>query len=354
MDVIQDGSEQRGTVTIKTVAKLAGVSISTVSRVLNNPESVTEDKRLRVNRAIEELRYVPNPVARALGSRKVGSIAIVVPTILNPLMNEAMRGIIEVLDEGCYDAIVFDSNEDFTREQTFYELLPHKMVEGAIFLASAGRELDFDALAEKMPVALISRPETPTKVDTFVSDERHGMRLLTEHLAALGHKEIGHIGGAFGNSSAMLRFDYFRDALDHMRLPWHPEYNTFCDWSIHGGYEAMLRLVKRTHRPSAIICSTDLIALGAMAGARELGIRIPEELSVTGFDNAPSSPFIYPSLTTLKYPNYRLGRLAARAVLRRLRLKDRRIIRKVIPLELIQRNSTTELHIGPCPPAGGE
>lgn len=341
VDIQTDRGNGKGSITIKTVARQSGVSISTVSRVLNNPDSVTHDKRARVLRAIEELKYVPNPVARALGSRKVGSIAIVVPTILNPFMSEVMTGIIEVLDEDSYDALVFDSNEQYDRERAFKEVLPHKMIDGAIFIGAAGRELDFDALAEKMPVALIARSEQPEAADCFVADEKQGMLRMVEHLHQLGHREIGHIGGSFGSTDGMRRFGFFKDALAELGLEWNPEYDAFTDWYIKGGHDALVKLIAKPRRPTAIICATDLIALGALGAAHEAGIAVPGELSITGFDNAPSSPYLVPALTTLKYPNYRLGRLAARAVLRRLHTGNVKSLRKVIPLELIERASTT-------------
>jgi DNA-binding LacI/PurR family transcriptional regulator len=336
---------QKGAITIKTVARKAGVSISTVSRVLNNPDSVTLDKRNRVNKAIEELNYVPNPVARALGSRKVGSIAIVVPTILNPFMSEVMRGVIEVLDEDSYDALVFDSNEQFEREKVFFEVLPHKMIDGAIFLGASGRELDFDILAEKMPVALVARSEEPMMVDTFTADEKQGMLRMVEHLYELGHRRIGHIGGSFGSSDAMRRFGFFKDALKELGIDWNSSFDLFCDWSLQGGYDGMLKLLQKKEQPTAVICATDLIAMGALGAANKAGIRVPEDLSVAGFDNAPSSPFLIPPLTTLKYPNYQIGRLAARSVLKKLHGRDEKrgkSIRKIIPMELIERDSTAK------------
>jgi DNA-binding LacI/PurR family transcriptional regulator len=336
----------KASVTITTVAKKAGVSISTVSRVLNNPDSVTLDKRQRVLESIEELQYVPNPVARALGSRKVGSIALVVPTILNPFMSEVMRGVIEVLDEDQYDALVFDANEQFDREKVFFEVLPQKMIDGAIFIGACGKELDFDALAEKMPVALIARSESPENVDSFIADEKQGMLRLVEHLYQLGHRDIGHIGGAFGTSDAMRRFTFFKEALSELDLHWSSEFSVFSDWYMKGGHDAMIKLLRKPERPTAIICATDLIALGALGAAHREGVKVPDQISVTGFDNAPSSPFLVPPLTTLKYPNYRLGRLAARAVLRRLRTTggDVKRLDKVIPLELIERNSTAPVN----------
>lgn len=337
----------RGAVTIKTVAKKAGVSISTVSRVLNNPESVTLDKRNRVRRAIEELNYTPNPVARALGSRKVGSIAIVVPTILNPFMSEVMRGIIEVLDEDSYDALVFDSNEQFEREKVFFQVLPQKMIDGAIFLGASGKELDFDTLAEKLPVALVARSEEPELVDSFIADEKQGMIRLVEHLHGLGHRRIGHIGGSFGSTDAMRRFGFFKEALEEIGIEWNSGNDLFSDWGLQGGYQAMLKLLSRKDHPTALICATDLIAMGALGAAFAAGVRVPEDISVTGFDNAPSSPYLIPPLTTLKYPNYQMGRLAARSVLKQLRSGDdrrARSIRKIIPMELIERRSA-----GPVP-----
>lgn len=329
---------------MRAVAETAGVSVATVSRVINTPDSVTAVKREKVIEAIKSLNYVPNPIARALGSNKIRSLAIVVPTILNAFMAEVMRGIIEVLDQSSFDALVFDSNEDFRREQEFFEMLPKKMIDGAIFIGGAGRELDFSYLAEYMPVALIARSEVPENVSAFIGDELQGMKRLIIHLVDLGHSNIGFISGTFTSTDGTRRLGMFKEALREEGLTWKPENCVAGNWTIEGGWLSMKKLLSKEVPPTAVVCATDLMAHGALGAAHNKGYHVPDDVSVVGFDNSPGSGYLVPPLTTLKYPNYRLGKLAAKAVLSRLENKDLEYVHKQIPLELLARESS-----GPVP-----
>lgn len=333
-------SNEKPSATMRAVADMAGVSVATVSRVINSSDRVTPDNKKRVLEAIEKLNYVPNPVARALGSSKVRSLAIVVPTILNSFMAEVMRGIIEILEESSYDALVFDSNEDFSREKSFFDILPNKMIDGAIFIGGVGEALDFSSLAERMPVALIARSETPENVNAFIGDERQGMSRLIVHLADLGHREIGMITGTLTSTDGNRRMSFFKEALQEEGLEWRAENCVASDWTVEGGWHSMKKLLKRTPTPTAVVCATDLIGQGVLAAAQKEGIRIPRDMSIVGFDNAPGSGYLVPALTTLKYPNYRLGKLATNAVLKRLNYKDTSYVHKQLPLELLARESS--------------
>ncbi len=329
---------------MRAVADLAGVSVATVSRVINTPDSVTPVKKEKVLEAIKRLNYVPNPVARALGSNKIHSLAIVVPTILNSFMAEVMRGIIEVLDNSSFDALVFDSNENFVREQKFFEILPMKMIDGAIFIGGAGAELDFDSLAERMPVSLVARSETPKNVSAFIGDELQGMKRMVVHLVDLGHREIGLISGTFTSTDGTRRLSMFKQALREEGLEWKPENCVAGDWTIEGGWHSMRKLLGKKVPPTAVLCATDLMAHGALGAAHHEGYRVPDDVSVVGFDNAPGSGYLVPPLTTLKYPNYRLGKLAANAVLSRLEKGEASFVHRQLPLELLPRESS-----GPVP-----
>jgi DNA-binding LacI/PurR family transcriptional regulator len=318
--------------------------VATVSRVINNPESVTEERKSKVLDAIRRLDYIPNPIAKALGNNKMRSIAIVVPTVLNTFMAEVMRGIIEVLEKSSYDALIFDSNEDFRREQEFYEILPRKMIDGTVFMGGTGGELDFSSLAERMPVVLIARSETPENVSAYIGDELQGMKRMIVHLVDLGHREIGMISGNLASTDGARRLGCFKEALKEEGLVWKPENCAVGEWTIEGGWRAMRKLLKKELPPTAVVCATDLMAQGALSAAYQEGVRVPEDVSIVGFDNAPGSGYLVPPLTTLKYPNYRLGKLAAHAVLGRLEGQESSYVHKQLPLELLERESS-----GPAP-----
>ncbi|MFO7849329.1 MAG: LacI family DNA-binding transcriptional regulator [Spirochaetia bacterium] len=341
-------SSSKTSTTMRAVAEKAGVSVATVSRVINTPDRVKAIKREKVIEAIKSLDYVPNPIAKALGSKKIRSLAIVVPTILNSFMAEVTRGIIEVLDESSFDALVFDSNESFEREQEFFEILPHKMIDGAIFIGGAGRDLDFSSLAERMPVALVARSEMPENVNAFIGDELQGMKRLIIHLVDLGHREIGLIAGTFNSTDGTRRFGMFKEALREEGLTWKPENCVAGDWTLEGGWRSMKKLLNKPAPPSAVVCATDIMAHGALGAAYDEGYHVPGDVSIVGFDNAPGSGYLVPPLTTLKYPNYRLGKLAANAVLNRLEDRDFTFVHKQLPLELLLRESS-----GPVPSTSG-
>jgi DNA-binding LacI/PurR family transcriptional regulator len=326
--------------TIKDVAKKACVSISTVSRVLNTPESVREDKRKRVLKAIEELNYVPNPIARALGSNKIGTVAVVVPNIINNCAAEMVRGALEELEKHGFDLMLFTSNEDATREKNYLQQLKNKMVDGAIFIAGCTQELEYKELSSIMPIALIDRYENTTYVDVFTVDEQLGMNRLIEHLTELGHKDIGLLTGDIRTPAATSRIKKFKQTLNFYGLRLNKEFLVSSQWTMQGGYNAFMKLMTRKQTPTAVVASSDIVALGALSAAHEMKIRIPEDVSIVGFDNFPESRFSIPTLTTLKYPNYRLGQLAAKSILNRLNKSYSSGQRKILPLELLIRGST--------------
>ena len=337
-------AEEKGSATIRAVAARAGVSVATVSRVINNPESVSETRREKVSTAIRELNYIPNPVAKALGSSKLRSLAIVVPTVVNTFMAAAMGGIIEVLEQSSYDALLFDAQESFERERQFFTILPNKMIEAAIFIGGAGQQLDFSALAERMPVALIARSETPENVSAFIGDELQGMKRLVVHLVDLGHTEIGLISGTMNSTDGVRRFGMFKQALESEGLEWRAENCVVGEWTIEGGYQSMQKLLKKRNPPTAVICATDIMAQGALGAAYQGGVRVPQDVSVVGFDNALGSAYLAPPLTTLKYPSYRMGKMAAKSVLQKLEHNSTEYVHKQLPLELLPRQSS-----GPAP-----
>jgi len=334
-------AKQKKAVTIIEVARQAGVSISTVSRVLNNPGIVRADTRDRVQAVISELNFIPDSMARGLGSKSMRTVAIIVPNIVNSSMAEIVRGAMSVFREHDVDTMLFNSEEDPDMERRHYEYLAANMIHGVIFITSCGADVDFPRIAGSMPVVLVDREERYPRVDSFLPNDAQGIAALYNHLKEQGHTRIAMIPGKESTRGAQRRLAAFREMLRADGVESADELVEFCPWSMEGGREAFRRLRERNPRFTALICGSDGLALGAMGLAYELGLRIPEDLAITGFDNAPEGAYMSPSLTTLDFPNFRMGCDAARAVMRRYEDMNRPAEYASYPLHLKVRSSST-------------
>ena len=306
---------QRRKATIKEVAKRAGVSVATVSRVLNNQEVVKEDKKQRILEVIADLNYVPNPAARSLGKKQLYKVAVVVPNIVNSALAEVIRGVFETLYANKIDMILFNSNENPEVEKKTFLSLSDKLVEGAIFVAQCGSLLDFSQLARRMPVALVERAEKTNTVDKFEIDDYDAMEQIADHLYALGHRKIAHLSGLSYSYNSQLRTDAFRFALEKKKLPVMDNYFINTSFTITGGAEGFNQLLERGDDFTAVVCSSDLIALGAVSSAIRAGYTIGENMSIVGYDGFPETEHIYPAVTSINYPGYQMGALAAEAIM---------------------------------------
>ncbi len=346
------GSKNR--ITIKEVAQRAGVSIATVSRVLNNPESVTDEKRERVRGVIEQLHFNPDPAARALSNRSFKTIAVMVPNIINPVFSLIVRGIIHSLDKNNFDVLLYDTEEDFGREQQVVSGLVQKMVDGLIAVAGTGKEISFTELSKRIPVVLIDRPDNVSPVDKLSVDDREGMHTLVAHMAERGYTRIALVNGTKGNISANSRARYFQQALEEQGLPCSPEQIVYSGWTLAYGKIGLNELLSRNLNVNGIICATDIIAMGVMHAAAELGISIPGDMGVAGFDNSPLGEYVSPTLTTLQYSSIEIGKESVRAILRRFEEPGASLLKQTYSLPLIARQSTQgPASSGSVSPPGG-
>ena len=327
------------TMTIKKIAEQAGVSVSTVSRVLNNPESVRADKRVRVEDAIRKTNYVPSPIAKALGKQKSKTIGILVPNIINDCMAKIVSSIMEELDAHDFDTLLFNTNETLAREEHMTKLVREKMVDGVILISSLGTKDEITELANVMPVALIDRQQIVPNLDAFLVDGALGMLKLVGYLKDLGHARFGLLAGDLQTDSCKLRVQHFKAALFKEGVDLDPIAIAYSSWEMHGGYQAMAKLLEKKQELKSIIASRDIIAIGGARDAYIYGRKIPEDLSLVGFDNFSTGEFMVPALTTLKYPAAILGKLAAKSILQRLNDRNKPGIEKMLPMELLIRES---------------
>lgn len=306
------------------VARLAGVSQATVSYVLNNSAaiSVPEETRRRILEAIETLGYEPDRVAQTLRTRKTYTIACIIPDIVNPFYPAFARGIQDVADQHGYDLILYNTDGLADRERKCLRSVRQGRADGviAVLFHTAAPEL-FGLL--DMGIAIVrfeSMPKEagPRPLDNLFIDNTAAAEAAVNYLIDRGHTRIGMIAGTFDTPPRELRIQGYRQALLSRRMPVDPQLIRGANFREEGGEQAMCELLALPHPPTAVFAANDLMAIGALVVARDLGIRVPEEIAVIGFDDVPSARMVTPPLTTISQHPNRLGQRAAAMVFERL------------------------------------
>jgi len=325
--------------TIKDVAKRAGVSFTTVSHVLNATRPVSPEARQRVLEAVDALAYVPSALARSLKSRATGSIGLIIPNNTNPYFSELARGIEDFCYGAGYSVILCNSDDDPAKQNDYLQVLLTKRCDGLIVATLT--QTDHALLGRlKVPTVLLDRAPTQLGIDLVSTDNALGGELAARHLLSLGHRRLACIAGPPGLALSEQRVSAFRDTLQqgHVGLP--PEAVLHADFTSGGGYRAALQLLQSAARPQAIFCCNDLMAIGVLRAAGELGIAVPGTLSVVGFDDIELARFVHPPLTTVAQNTRQLGELTAQCLLQRIADPKRAIRRETIAPQLQIRGST--------------
>jgi LacI family transcriptional regulator len=304
---------------IRDVAKLAGVAPITVSRVMNGGEDVTEETRQRVQRAIDQLYYVPNSLARSLRSRQSHTIALILSDITNPFWTTVARGVEDTASEHDYRTMLCNTDENPAKEANYLSLLVERRVDGVI-VAPATREKKNLALLkqQQVPYVLIDRRVAGVKVDAVYGDSRRGARMLIDHLIAIGHQRIALINGPITISSAQDRADGYRESLAVHNLPVDEDLIFQGDFKQASGYRLAQQALACGPRPTAIFAANNFIALGVLQALQEAGLRVPEDMALVCIDDLPYLSAIDPLLTVAAQPAYEMGAAAARLLVERL------------------------------------
>jgi len=305
-------------VTMRQIAKRAGVSIGTVSHVVNGTARVREPLRRRVEVAIEQLGYQPSVLARSLRRNQSPMLGVVIPDITNPFFPAVVRGIEDVAYAHSTQLVLCNADNDHRKERAYLDQLRSIRVAGMIVIPSAASELPAFAaqLRDAVPLVCLDRPLADWTGDYIGVDNEGGAFLITRHLVQLGHRRLAMISGPLTIRNAQERLAGFKRALQAAALP-EPAVE-LAGFDRPSGLEAARRLVQLTPRPDAIFAANDLLAVGALAALRELGLRCPEDVAVAGFDDLELAAFTHPPLTTVAQPGYDLGRCAAEALFNRL------------------------------------
>jgi LacI family transcriptional regulator, repressor for deo operon, udp, cdd, tsx, nupC, and nupG len=292
---------------IVDVAKMANVSTATVSRVLSKPETVTEKTTEKVLMAIEALNYHPNLLARQLRRLETKTILVVVPDITNPFFSKVLRGIESVAAAKGYQVLLVDTGNDVERENGYLNILQQKKADGIVLLTARIDSQLVEDLARSFPVVLACEYIEGSRIPTVSIDNISGARKATEYLIDLGHERIGCITGPLEVVLSRDRLKGFYQAMASKNLTIEPVLVQEGDFSFDSGFNLMMKFFALGKLPTAIFAANDEMAMGVMKAVKSKGLKVPEDISVIGFDNLKFSSIFEPGLTTIAQPAYEIG-----------------------------------------------
>ena len=328
--------------TIKDVAALAGISYTTVSHVMNKTRPVSEPVRLKVEAAIARLEYVPSAVARSLKAKSTATIGLLVANSQNPYFAELARGIEDYCERNNYCVILCNCDDDPDKQRSYVRVLLEKRVDGLV-VASAGGDLGLASglVGVRTPMVIVDRGLQGIAADLVRIDHELGAYLATRHLLDLGHRAIACIGGPGITSVAQMRLAGYLRALEEAGVCATQQWMVESDFSSVGGYQAAVSLLDN-NPPSAIFACNDMMGIGVLRAAAERNIRVPEQLSVIGFDDVQMSRYVYPGLTTVGQSILQLGETAAQVLLRRIASPERAVEQRIVAPSIVLRESTSQ------------
>lgn len=328
--------------TIMDVAKLSGLSKTTVSRVINNHAYVSEEKRMLVLKAMEELDYYPNPAARRLRGQLTTTIGVIIPKITNPFFAYLVDAIEQTAYEKGYQVMIFQSNEDPVKELSFLSLLKTKQVDGIIMTAIENEWKKIEPFLAYGPIVLCNEYMNEPAVSVIKMDQFKGTYMGVKHLIERGHQKIAYCtGGLFVEEGKDRdRNRGYQKALEEAGITVNPNWVFVDRHTIEDGKQVLKKILKMENRPTAVFTGSDEIAAGMMAEATELGIRIPEEIAIIGFDDQPLAELLTPKLTTVRQPVDQMGQKAAEVIIEQLQDETVAICQYELPIEVIIRHST--------------
>ena len=325
---------------IKDIARLADVTHPTVSRALRNSPLVNPRTIERIQRIARESGYRVSAVARGLVTQKTNTIGVVVTTIADPFVSEVVSGIEHAANDHGYSVFLADSYADPDREVRVVHLFAERRVEGIVVTSSRVGTWYLRILSEmKVPIVLINNQRRGEFVHSVMIENVEASRLATQHLIGLGHERIAYLGDRYGYQSDTERLGGYRQALKQARLPFLPELVVHGDGKPEGGRQAMETLRSLPQPPTAVFCYNDMSALGALGAIHQSGLRVPEDISLVGFDDLFFASYTQPPLTTVRQPRQRMGLLAMEILLKLMSGQDSADTIKV-PAELIVRESS--------------
>jgi len=329
------------TLSIREIAKLAGVSSATVSRVINGSSLVTQETTQRIQKIIHDLNFVPNTSAIHLKNGKSQIYGIIIPDLTNPFFTDLVKIFEELLVENDQELLVANTDFHATRMQRSAHRMLLRRVDGVALLTSELEAAPLESLVQnRIPVVTTDHYRTACGISDIVMDFASGMRQLVAHLKELGHRNVGFIGGTPDLVTSRARRECFLDAMIKQGLSSREGWMVAGDFKIGGGCAAMTRILSEAELPTAVVTANDLTAIGALRAAHEKGVRIPEDISITGCDDIEMADIVYPPLTTLRISR----RKYAETLIEALRIAGEDITKQgqqySLPMQLVVRKST--------------
>lgn len=333
----------KSNVTIRDVAAAAGVSVSTVSRVLNDKDDVAPETYERVQEVIRQLGYASSLAARGMRSRRTNVIGLIMPDVGEPFPIEVMRGVNEAIAAFDYHLIIYTAGDtreskSAARERQYVSLLNSGITDGVIIVTPAAT-----SFSTADPVVVVDPNNVCPDCATVIATNRAGALSATRYLLELGHRRIGFVGGRPELQSAVRRLQGYRDGLAEAGVPLHPELVEVGDYTAETGFVCGRRLLSLPDPPTAIFAANDQSAIGVMRAADEAGLSVPEDLSVVGFDNIPETAYVNPPLTTVDQFITRMGYTATEILMRLIEGESLDGDIHKIPTELVVRESCRAL-----------
>jgi LacI family transcriptional regulator len=314
----QKAARNAQVVTLDQVARMAGVSPSTVSRILNGTAVVSDLKRQSVEKAVAALGFVPNPMARGLAGGRTLSIGVITQAIDSPFYGMALSGIEQELDRAGYSALYVSGHWDAKAEAKCIDVLRSRRVDGIIVLSGRLSDQALRACAKTMPVVVTGRALKAPGLFSLNFDSFEGGRLATQHLIDQGHRHIAFVAGAPNHPDALERFRGYRAALEAAGLDLDPGLTMAGDFREESGLQAVNQLIARQQKFTALFAANDQMAFGAAVGLHRHGLRVPQDVALIGFDDLPMASYLVPPLSSIHQSAYELGCLAANSVLQML------------------------------------
>lgn len=342
----KDNTAKHRMPTIFDIAERAGVSYSTVSRTLSGFEFVKESTREKVLIAVQELGYVPNQQARSLAGGRSNLIGVLVPTLTNDYIAQIVHGIDDELTKSDFNIILYTTNRHRGKEAIYVATIMNGAADALLLVAPTISDPYLEALREQsFPYVLIDQADQAEQSMAVNTTNQKGAYEATQYLIKLGHRRIGFLAGLPQLNSATERLIGYQMALSDYGIRFLPAYIAQGNFTFNDGYKGVHQILALPEPPTAIFAANDISALGAMEAIREMDLRIPEDISLVGFDDIPQAALTYPKLTTIRQPLHQMGNEAAKLLLKHLEHPSSETRRILLDTELVIRDSCCPLYI---------
>ncbi|QJR82287.1 LacI family transcriptional regulator [Alteromonas pelagimontana] len=323
--------------TIRDVSKESGLSIATVSRAISNPELVSKESLKRVNQAIDKLQYRPNLTSQKFRLQRTNTIVVLVPNIANLFFASLISGIEDTAAKYGYNVLLGDTRDITSREKEFINLVETRQADGIIQLRPHHKESLLPNCNVKAVNAAgcANTPYLSVRIDNTEAAYK-----VVKYLLDQGHRKIGVISGLKDNPHTRDRMLGYRQALQQANIAFNDDYVIEGDFTLWSGLNAVQHFAQLKDKPTALFCMNDEMAIGAIKGLKEKGLRVPQDISVTGFDDLEVSNYSDPPLTTVRQPGVKIGEKAAELLFQMIEGTEPKLIEYILPFELIIREST--------------